>query len=140
MLRRIKRIRDRFGISAPKMTVRTHVAWYWRWLGIVAALAVSSSRRSAALPDVPTVAEQGVSGFSIDLWFGMWAPAGTPGPVVQKLNAEVGRILQLSEVREQYGTLGVEPVTMTPPAFATFVREEIATYQRIVREANIPRQ
>jgi tripartite-type tricarboxylate transporter receptor subunit TctC len=106
----------------------------------VAALGVSSSRRSAALPDVPTIAEQGVAGFSMTLWFGMWAPAGTPAPVIQKLNAEVSRILQLPEVREQYGTLGVEPVTMPVAEFAKFVRDEMATYQRIVKDANIQQQ
>jgi len=105
-----------------------------------AALGVSSSRRSAALPDVPTIAEQGVAGFSMTLWFGMWAPAGTPAPVIQKLNGEVGRILQMAEVREQYGTLGVKPIAMQTSEFAKFVRDEIGTYQRIVKEANIQQQ
>ena len=108
--------------------------------GKVKALGVSSSRRDASLPDVPTIAEQGISGFSIGLWFGMWAPAATPQSVVKKLNAEVNRVLHLPEVKTQYATLGIDPVTMQPEEFAKFVRNEIATYQRIVKQGNIPQQ
>lgn len=108
--------------------------------GKVKALGVSSSRRDSSLPDVPTIAEQGISGFSIGLWFGMWAPAATPQPIVKKLNAEVNRVLKLPEVKTQYATLGIDPVTMQPEEFAKFVRNEITTYQRIVKEGNIPQQ
>jgi tripartite-type tricarboxylate transporter receptor subunit TctC len=108
--------------------------------GKVKALGVSSARRDASLPDVPTIAEQGVPGFSIGLWFGMWAPVGTPQAIVKKLNAEVNRILKLPEVKTQYATLGIDPVTMTPEEFAKFVRSEIATYQRIVKQGKIPQQ
>jgi tripartite-type tricarboxylate transporter receptor subunit TctC len=108
--------------------------------GKVKALGVSSSRRDASLPDVPTISEQGISGFSIGLWFGMWAPAATPQPIVKKLNAEVNRVLQLPEVKTQYATLGIDPVTMQPEEFAKFVRNEITTYQRIVKQGNIPQQ
>ena len=108
--------------------------------GKVKALGVSSSRRDSSLPDVPTIAEQGISGFSIGLWFGMWAPAATPQPIVKKLNAEVNRVLKLPEVKTQYATLGIDPVTMQPEEFAKFVRNEIATYQRIVKQGNIPQQ
>ena len=108
--------------------------------GKVKALGVSSSKRDPSLPDVPTIAEQGFSTFSIGLWFGMWAPAATPAAVVRKLNAEVNRVLQLPEVKTQYATLGIDPVTMQPAEFAKFVRNEIATYQRIVKQGNIPQQ
>lgn len=108
--------------------------------GKVKALGVSSARRDPSLPDVPTIAEQGFSGFSIGLWFGMWAPAATPQPVVKKLNAEVNRVLQLPEVKAQYATLGIDPVRMQPEEFAKFVRNEIATYQKIVKQGNIPQQ
>jgi tripartite-type tricarboxylate transporter receptor subunit TctC len=89
---------------------------------------------------VPTIAEQGISGFSMTLWFGMWVPAGTPPQVVLKLNGEVNRVLQMPELREQYATLGIDPVSMQPGEFAKFVREEIATNQRIVKQANIQQQ
>ena len=108
--------------------------------GRVAALGVSTERRAPALPDVPTIAEQGYPGFAITLWFGMWAPAGTPAVVVRKLNAEVNRILQVAEVREQLARLGVDPVGMSPEEFAKFVREQIAVYQRIVKEGGVQQQ
>ena len=108
--------------------------------GKIAALGVSTLGRAAVLPEVPTIAEQGVGGFNMTLWFGMWAPVGTPQPVVRKLNTEVNRVMQLQELREQYATLGVEPVSMQPDEFAKFVRDEIATNQRIVKQANIQQQ
>jgi len=108
--------------------------------GKVAALGVSTSRRATVLPQVGTIAEQGVAGFSMTLWFGMWTPAGTPQPVVRRLNAEVKRIMELAELREQYKKLGVEPVSMQPEEFAKFVRDEIATNQRIVKQAGIQPQ
>jgi tripartite-type tricarboxylate transporter receptor subunit TctC len=70
----------------------------------------------------------------------MWAPAATPQQIVKKLNAEVNRVLKLPEVKTQYATLGVDPVTIQPEEFAKFVRGEIATYQRIVKERKIPQQ
>jgi tripartite-type tricarboxylate transporter receptor subunit TctC len=73
------------------------------------ALGVSLSRRDPSLPDVPTIMEQGISGFSLGLWFGMWAPAVTPQPGVKKLNAEVNRVLHLPEVKTLYATLGIDP-------------------------------
>ncbi|MBI3373639.1 MAG: tripartite tricarboxylate transporter substrate binding protein [Betaproteobacteria bacterium] len=108
--------------------------------GRAAGLGVSTERRAASLPDVPTIAEQGFPGFAITLWFGMWAPAGTPPAIVRRLNSEVGRILQVPEVREQLSKLGVDPVGMSPEDFARFVRAQIAVYQRIVREAGVQQQ
>jgi tripartite-type tricarboxylate transporter receptor subunit TctC len=108
--------------------------------GKVASLGVSSSSRAAILPEVPTIAEQGVAGFSMTLWFGMWVPTGTPQTIIQKLNAEVNRIQQLPELREQYATVGIEPATMQPEEFGRFVREEIAKNHRIVRQGNIQQQ
>ena len=108
--------------------------------GKVKALGVTSAKRDASLPDIPTIAEQGYPTFSIGLWFGMWAPAAVPPAVIKKLNSEVTRVLKLPEVKTQYATLGIDPVTMQPEEFAKFVRNEIATYKRIVKEGNIPQQ
>jgi tripartite-type tricarboxylate transporter receptor subunit TctC len=105
--------------------------------GKLAALGVSTRRRADVLPDVPTLAEQGLGDFDITLWFGMWAPAGTPAAIVNKLNAQVNAILQSAEVREQFAKLGIAPAPMKPDEFARFVREQITTYQRIVKEADI---
>jgi len=108
--------------------------------GKLVALGVSTRRRADVLPEAAPLAEQGLKDFDISLWFGMWAPAATPAAIVQKLNAQVTAILQNPEVREQFAKLGIGPVPMKPEEFARFVRSEIATYQRIVKEANIQPQ
>ena len=105
--------------------------------GRLIALGVSSKRRVDVLPDVPALSEQGLKDFDIGLWFGMWVPAGTPPAIVQKLNAQVTGILQNPEVREQFAKLGIGPVPMKPDEFAKFVRDEINTYKRIVKDGNI---
>jgi tripartite-type tricarboxylate transporter receptor subunit TctC len=108
--------------------------------GRLAALGVSTRQRADVLPEVPSLAEQGYANFDISLWFGMWAPAGTPAAVTQKLNAQVNAIVQLPEVREQFAKLGIDPSPMKPDEFARFVREQISVYQRIVRQAGIQPQ
>jgi tripartite-type tricarboxylate transporter receptor subunit TctC len=105
--------------------------------GKLIALGVSSKRRVDVLPEVPALAEQGLKDFDIGLWFGMWVPAGTSGAIVQKLNAQVTAILQNPEVREQFAKLGIGPAPMKPEEFAKFVRDEITTYKRIVKDGNI---
>jgi tripartite-type tricarboxylate transporter receptor subunit TctC len=108
--------------------------------GRLAALGVSTRRRADVLPDVPPIAEQGLADYNVSLWFGMWAPAGTPPAVVQKLNGQVAAILQNVDVREQFGKLGITPLPMKPQEFAEHVRSEIAVYQRVVKQAAIPLQ
>ena len=105
--------------------------------GRLAALGVSTRRRAEVLPEVPTLAEQGLNDFDITLWFGMWAPAGTPAAVVNKLNAQVAAVLLLAEVREQFAKLGITPAPMKPDEFTRFVREQITIYQKIVKQADI---
>lgn len=105
--------------------------------GKLAALGVSTLRRAEVMPDVPTLAEQGLKDFDISLWFGVWAPAGTPPAIVQKLNAQIATILQGPEVREQFAKLGITPAPMKPDEFARFVREQIDTYRQIVKQGNI---
>ena len=105
--------------------------------GKLAALGVSTRRRADVMPDVPTLAEQGLADFDISLWFGMWAPAGTPPAIVNKINAQVDAILQRPDVREQFAKLGISPAPMKPEEFGRFVRNEIANYQKIVKDANI---
>ncbi len=108
--------------------------------GKLHALGVGTARRTTILPDVPTIAEQGVAGYAVDVWFGMWAPAGTPATVVNRLNAEVARSVAAADVREQFARLGMEAVPMSPDVFAKHVRAEIAVYQRIVADSGIERQ
>jgi tripartite-type tricarboxylate transporter receptor subunit TctC len=103
-------------------------------------LGVSTRTRAEVLPQVPTLAEQGLRDYEVTLWFGMWAPAGTPAAVVQKLNATVNAIVGEPQVREQFAKLGLQPSPMKPEEFATFVRSEIGVYKRIVEQAGIERQ
>jgi tripartite-type tricarboxylate transporter receptor subunit TctC len=103
-------------------------------------LGVSTTTRADVLPNVPTLAEQGLPDYEVTLWFGLWAPAGTPGAVVQKLNAVVNAIVQEPQVREQFAKLGIHPSPMKPEEFARFVRSEMAVYKRIVEQANIQPQ
>ena len=108
--------------------------------GKLSALGISTRARADVLPEVPSLAEQGLAGFDISLWFGMWARAGTPAAVVQKLNAQVNAIVHGPEVREQFARLGIAPSPMRPEEFGKFVREQILTYRSIVRDAGIPQQ
>jgi tripartite-type tricarboxylate transporter receptor subunit TctC len=103
----------------------------------VRVLGVTSSKRVAQLPNVPTIAEQGLTGFAMELWFGAWVPAGTPRAVVQKINADVNQALKAKDVQDQYDKLGMSTGGMDPEQFASFVRSEIDKYQKIVKSAGI---
>jgi tripartite-type tricarboxylate transporter receptor subunit TctC len=89
------------------------------------------------LPNVPTIAEQGMPGFEMDVWFGVWAPAATPRPVLQKLASDIRTAMDTQEVREQYVKLGIEPGTLSLDAFARFVRAEMKKYEQVVRRSDI---
>ena len=108
--------------------------------GKLNALGVSTRTRAQVLPQVPTLAEQGLQDYEVTLWFGLWAPAGTPAAVVQKLNLSINAIVQEPQVREQFARLGMQPSPMKPEEFARFVREEIDVYKRIVKQAGIEPQ
>ncbi len=105
--------------------------------GKVRALAASTTKRSSAMPELPTVAEAGLTGYAFDPWFGLLTSAKTPPPVVAKLNAEVTRILGQPDVAKQLMALGAEPSPMKPDAFDSLVREEIQKFSKIIRDANI---
>lgn len=108
--------------------------------GKLVPLGVSTRSRAAVLPDVPTLAGQGLTDYEVTLWFGMWAPAATPAGVVQKLNAAMNAIVQEPAIREQFSKLGMQPAPMKPEEFARFVRSEIDVYKRIVQQAGIEPQ
>ena len=108
--------------------------------GRLAPLGVSTKTRAEILPEVPTLAEQGIKDYDVTLWFGMWAPAGTPSAVVQKLNAAVNAIVAEPAVKDQFAKLGLQASPMRPDEFARFVREDIVVYRRIVAQAKIPQQ
>lgn len=105
--------------------------------GRLRALAVSSSRRMAAFPDVPTVAESGYPGFEADQWYGVVAPVGTPAELVSRLNLAINKILALPEVAQQLAGEGAEPVQATPQAFAELIAREIPRWREVVRAGNV---
>lgn len=105
--------------------------------GQLRALAVSSAKRSAAAPDIPTVAELGYPGFDVSIWFGLQAPAGTPRPIVDKIAGAVRQILEQPGVRATLALQGAEPVFEGPEAFAAHLRADIAKWAEVVKAANI---
>jgi tripartite-type tricarboxylate transporter receptor subunit TctC len=105
--------------------------------GKLRALAVIDSRRAAALPEVPTVAEAGLPGFEVTTWYGVLAPAGTPRPIVMRLNAEIVKVMQSPEMKDRLASMATEPVTSTPEAFAELIRQEIVKWGKVVRAAGL---
>jgi tripartite-type tricarboxylate transporter receptor subunit TctC len=103
--------------------------------GKVRAIAVTSAQRSAALPDVPTVNEQGFSGFDDLTWFGFFVPAGTPPAVVARLNAEINRALEAPDTKERLAQQGFDWKRNTPAEFSAFLRSEVAKWARAVKES-----
>ena len=105
--------------------------------GKLVALATSTGKRAAGMPELPTIAEAGVQGYVFDPWFGLLTTARTPRPVVAKLNQEVVRVLGLPEVKERMLALGAEPTPTAPEQFDAYVRTEVAKFTKIVKDANI---
>jgi tripartite-type tricarboxylate transporter receptor subunit TctC len=105
--------------------------------GTLRALAVAASRRSPALPDVPTLAEAGVPNHEVEFWMGVMVPAGTPDEVVNTLHTQIAGILALPDVKAKLDTLGFEPVGASPRSFATHIQAELAAWRTVVQRANI---
>jgi tripartite-type tricarboxylate transporter receptor subunit TctC len=108
--------------------------------GRVRALAVSTAKRNSQLPEVPTTGEAGVAGADAPLWFGIWAPAGTPANIVAKISADTRKALADPGVRERLGNLGNDTMDMSPEEFTRFVRSEIDEYARVIKAAGIKPQ
>jgi tripartite-type tricarboxylate transporter receptor subunit TctC len=101
--------------------------------GKLKALAVTTAERSRLVPDLPTMAEAGLPGFDISTWYGLFAPAGTPAPIVAKWNADVTKVLNSPDVRAKLVADGAEPSPNTPEQFAQMIARELAKYARIVK-------
>ena len=108
--------------------------------GRVRPLAVSSPKRNSLLPEVPTTGEAGVQGADAPLWFGLWAPAGTPANIVAKISADTRKALADPGVRERLSNLGNDTMDMSPQDFARFVRSEVDEYARVIKAAGIKPQ
>jgi tripartite-type tricarboxylate transporter receptor subunit TctC len=105
--------------------------------GKVRTLAVTSPKRAPDLPDVPTLDESGLPGFAVTPWSGIYAPAGTPPGIVNRLNTEINRMMQQSETRERILSTGLVPVGGTPAELGNYLKSEIARWTKVVKEAGI---
>ena len=105
--------------------------------GALRPIAVTSLQRSALMPELPSIAESGVPGYDLSGWIALFAPAGTPRPIVDKLNAEVTKALRLPDVRAKFVELGADPSPMPVPEFTAWVTQEVSKWTKLVREAGI---
>jgi tripartite-type tricarboxylate transporter receptor subunit TctC len=105
--------------------------------GRLRALGVIAPQRLPALPEVPTVAEAGLPDFEVTTWYGVLAPAGTPRPVVARLNAELVKILYSPDMKDKLNAMGTDPVTSTPEEFAAYLRQETAKWANVVLKAGL---
>ena len=117
-------------VSLPSVTAQMQS-------GRLRALAVSTAKRTAFMPQLPTVAEAGVPGYDVSLWWGVFAPAKTPRPVIERLNAEMHKALGSDAMKKHFADFGAEPAPMTPDAFSAKVRTEIANWRKVIQSANI---
>jgi tripartite-type tricarboxylate transporter receptor subunit TctC len=108
--------------------------------GRLKGLAVGSLHRAKAIPELPTVAEMGYPGYEAGSWFGMLAPAGTPRPIITRLNQEVVKALAAPELNERLASEGAEPATNTPEEFAAFIKAEIVKWGKVARAAGVEPQ
>ena len=105
--------------------------------GRLRALGVIAPQRLPALPEVPTVAETGLPDFEVTTWYGVLAPAGTPRPIVARLNGELAKIMYSADMKDRLNAMGTDPVTSTPEEFAAYLRQETAKWSEVVRKAGL---
>jgi tripartite-type tricarboxylate transporter receptor subunit TctC len=105
--------------------------------GKIKALAVTSIKRVAAAPDIPTIAESGMNGFDFSSWYGLWGPKSLPADITAKLQTEVTKALAAPEVKERLAVLGFEAIGSTPEVFAKYIDDESAKYSQIIKDAKI---
>jgi tripartite-type tricarboxylate transporter receptor subunit TctC len=105
--------------------------------GKTKALAITSLKRMAAAPDVPTVEESGMKGFELVSWYGVWGPRALPADIVARLQTEMAKIIKQADVQKRLLTIGFEPVGSTADEFSQYIASEMAKYQKIIQDANI---
>jgi tripartite-type tricarboxylate transporter receptor subunit TctC len=105
--------------------------------GKIKALGLTSLKRAAAAPDIPTVEESGMKGFAFVSWYGLWGPKNLPADVSNTLQAHIAKVLALPDVKQRLNALGFEPIGSNGEEFATYIREEMAKYERIINDAKI---
>lgn len=102
--------------------------------GRLRALAVTTAKRSAVVPELPTLSESGLAGFDVSTWQAILAPAGTPREIIVRLNAEIGKIMALPEIKERFLSFGTDAATSTPEQLAQFLRDELAKIAKVVKD------
>lgn len=130
-------VTDTIGGQVQLLFVSMPAAWQHVKSGRLKAIAVTSEKRSVAAPDVPTILESGVPDYVVDSWYGAFAPAKTPPAAVAKLQAAFAQVLQNPQVREKLLLQGAEAATATPAEFDRRVRDELAKWEFVIRNANI---
>jgi tripartite-type tricarboxylate transporter receptor subunit TctC len=105
--------------------------------GRLKALGVTSARRSPVAPDIPTISEAGVKGYEVTSWYGVLAPAGTPAPILAKLNTEINRTMKSPEMHDWLSHDGASAVAETPDQFAKYIAHEIGRWRKVVKEAHV---
>ena len=130
-------LQDLLGGQIDMYLVNTAASLPYIKSGKLRPIALSMARRSAALPEVPTFAEAGLADFESYSWQGLAAPAGTPEPIVARLNAELNKALASDDIRKRLADLGIEPSPTTPAEFTAFVKAQSALWGEVIRAANI---
>ena len=105
--------------------------------GRVRCLAVTGAKRAEVMPEMPTIAETGLSGFDLTTWYGIVFPAGTPKEIIARINAEINRVISLPDVRERLAAVGAEPLGGTPEDFAAVIKSDVARFTKLVRDTGI---
>jgi tripartite-type tricarboxylate transporter receptor subunit TctC len=105
--------------------------------GKIKALGITSLKRAAAAPEIPTVEESGVKGFAFVSWYGLWGPKNLPADVSNKLQADIAKVLALPDVKARLSALGFDPIGSGGEQFATYIRDEMAKYEKIIKDAKI---
>ena len=105
--------------------------------GKMKAIAVTGTQRSVLFPSVPTVAESGVPGYEVNVWFGMQLPGGTPSPLVERMNRDIVRVLKEPDIIKRFREQGVEVIASSPAAFSQLVQSEVVKWTQVIRHANI---
>jgi len=103
--------------------------------GKLRALATTGAKRTAAAPELPTIAESGLPNYEVSLWYGLLAPANTPPAIVQRLHGEVARIMALPAVSQQWSALGAEPMSTTPEQFTAYLKDDLVKWQKVLRDS-----
>ena len=105
--------------------------------GKIKALGITSLKRAAAAPNIPTVEESGVKGFAFVSWYGLWGPKNLPADISNKLQADIAKVLALPDVKQRLSTLGFDPIGSGGQQFAGYIRDEMAKYEKIIKDAKI---